>query len=76
VGDSVHLELTGDEALVLFEFLARFDDDSSLTIQDQAEERALWNLHCLLQKQLVEVFHPEYKALLAAARDRLRDPVE
>ena len=42
----------------------------------QAEERALWNLHCLLQKQLVEIFHPDYKALLAAARDRLRDPTE
>lgn len=74
--DPVRLELTGDEALVLFEFLARFGDDSMLAIQDQAEERALWNLHCLLQKQLVEVLHPEYKALLAAARDRLRDPAE
>lgn len=76
MGGPVRLELTRDEALVLFEFLARFDDDSKLTIRDQAEERALWNLHCLLQKQLVELLHPEYKALLAAARDRLRDPVE
>ena len=76
MGEPVHLELTGDEALVLFEFLARFDDDDTLAIQDQAEERALWNLHCLLQKQLVEIFHPDYKALLAAARDRLRDPAE
>lgn len=76
MGGPVRLELTGDEALVLFEFLARFDDDGTLAVQDQAEERALWNLHCLLQKQLVELFDPEYKALLAAARDRLRDPVE
>ena len=44
MGDPVRLELTGDEALVLFEFLFRFDDDGSLTIQDQAEERALWKL--------------------------------
>jgi len=76
MGESVRLELTGDEALVLFEFLARFDDEGTLAVQDQAEERALWNLHCLLQKQLVDIFHPEYKALVAAARDRLRDPAD
>jgi hypothetical protein len=75
MGVPVQLELTGDEALVLFEFLQRFDDEGVLVVQDQAEERALWNLHCLLQKHLVEIFHPDYKALLAAARERLRDPV-
>ena len=72
----VQLELTKDEALILFEFLQRFDDNMSLEIVDQAEERAMWNLHCLLQKQLTEIFDPSYKALLEAARDRLRDPKE
>ena len=76
MGEPVRLELTGDEALVLFEFLARFDDHQTLSLQDQAEERALWNLHCLLEKQLVEIFDPKYKALVQAARGRLRDPVE
>jgi hypothetical protein len=76
MAEPVRLELTGDESLVLFEFLARFDDAGSLAVQDQAEERALWNLHCLLQKQLVAIFDPNYKELLAAARDRLRDPTE
>jgi hypothetical protein len=76
MGGLIRLELTGDEALVLFEFLQRFDDEGTLAVQDQAEERALWNLHILLQKQLVEIFQPEYKALVAAARDRLRDPTD
>lgn len=76
MGGPIRLELTGDEALVLFDFLQRFDDEGALVIRDQAEERALWNLHSLLQKQLVEIFHPDYKALLAAARDRLRDPMD
>ena len=76
MGETVRLELTSDEALVLFAFLQRFDDEDALAIQDQAEERALWNLHCLLQKRLAAVFHPDYKALVAAARERLRDPVE
>ena len=76
MGEPVRIELSGDEALVLFAFLQRFDDEDTLAIADQAEERALWNLHCLLQKRLVEIFHPDYKALVTAARDRLRDPTD
>jgi len=72
----IRLDLTADEALVLFEFLARFDGKETLSIEDQAEERALWNVHCLLQKQLVEIFAPNYNVLVKAARDQLRDPVE
>ncbi len=66
--------LTGDEALVLFELLGRFSDREVLEIVDQAEERALWRLHGLLEKQLVEPFKSEYGALLEASRMRLRDP--
>jgi len=76
MSEPVRLELTGDEALVLFEFLSRFEDKGALSVEDQAEERALWNLRCLLQKQLVEMFDPKYKELVAAARDRLRDSTE
>jgi hypothetical protein len=76
MGEAVHLKLSNDMALVLFEFLHRFDDERSLIIADQAEERALWNLHGLLQKQLVEIFDPNYCELLTAARDRLRDPTK
>jgi hypothetical protein len=76
MGVPVHLELTGDEALVLFDFLQRFDDEGALAIRGQAEERVLWNLHCLLQRRVVAIFQPDYRELLAAARDRLRDPAE
>lgn len=71
MGEAPHLELTGDETLVLFDFLQRFDDTGSLTISDQAEERVLWKLHGQLQKRLVEIFDPEYNELLAAARRRV-----
>jgi hypothetical protein len=76
MGEPVTIELTGDEALVLFEFLSRFSDTDTLSLEDQAEARALWNLLCLLQKQLVEPFRPNYQELLRQARDRLRDPAE
>jgi len=67
------VELTADEALVLFEFLSRYSNTDKLTIEDQAEQRALWNLNCCLEKILIEPFDVAYKQLLQAARDRLRD---
>ena len=69
----VTLQLSADEALVLFEFLGRFSTQEVLRIEDQAEERALWNLECLLEEQLVEPFSADYATSLAAARERLRD---
>ena len=72
----VRLELEPDEALVLFEFLSRYSDEQVLAIEDKAEQVALWNLLCLLEKQLVEPFLPEYSRLVRDARDRLRGPAE
>jgi len=42
-------------------------------LEDQAEQRALWNLLCVLERQLVEPLRPEYVELLRRARERLRD---
>jgi hypothetical protein len=69
----VTVTLTADEAVVLFEFLSRFSETDKLTIEDQAEERALWNLCCLFEKVLVVPFDADYLDALKAARDRLRD---
>lgn len=66
--------MTKEESLVLFEFLSRFSDkDSKLTIEDQAEERILWNLCCDLEKILVEPFQDNYSEILEQAREKVRD---
>ena len=70
---AVSLSLTADEALILFEFLQRFSDDDCLRIEDQVEQRALWNLCGLLEKSLSVPLAADYATLLAEARDRLRD---
>jgi hypothetical protein len=67
-------QLTPDETLVLYEFLARYGESDSLETVDQAEQRALWNLHAILERQMVEILDPDYRNLVAAARQRLRDP--
>ena len=71
--EEVSIGLTKDEALVLFEFLSRFSSQDVLEIQDQAEERALWNLTCSLEKVLVEPFSERWVEIISAARARLRD---
>lgn len=69
----MQIELSPDEALVLFEFLQRFSTTDKLNLEDQAEERALWNLACLLEKNLAIPFSNRYADELASARARLRD---
>jgi len=71
--DDVEIRLTKDEALVLFDFVSRFSNEDKLSIQDQAEERALWNLTCLLESELAEPFSRDWNTIIADARNRLRD---
>lgn len=74
--DPIKIELNDDQALVLFEFLSRFSDTDELKIEDQSEERVLWNMCCELEKILVEPFSKNYGELLEAARSRTRDSTE
>ena len=69
----VNIRLTKAEALVLYDFLSRFSKEERLKIEDQAEERALWNAQCLLERELAELFLRNYGKIIEEARDLLRD---
>jgi hypothetical protein len=69
---SITVELTNDEALVLFEFLARCRDKTTCAIEHPSERQALWNLECILEKQLPEVLSPGYSQSVKSARERIR----
>ncbi len=71
--EKVNVSLSKDEALVLFEFLSRFSGTDKLSIEDRAEERALWNLTSAFEEALTEPFSDNYSAILSSARERLRD---
>lgn len=71
--DKIALTLSRNEALVLYDFLARFEDSDTLSIQDQAESRILWNLCSDLERSLTELLTADYFALLQEARDKIRD---
>ena len=70
---AVTLQLTGDEALVPFEFLQKFGETGKLAIADQAEERALLKVCGMLERCLSEPFSGDYAQLHAQARARLLD---
>lgn len=66
------LELTEDQALVFFEWLARVDEQGAFPIEDPAEEQVLWRLHAQLEKALSGPFKADYRELVAQARARVR----
>ncbi len=69
----IRIELTEDEAWVLFEFTRRISDSEKLTILDQAEERALWNLCCIFEKSMHQPADTIYEEFITRCRERLRD---
>lgn len=64
--DDVPISLTGDEALVLFDLLHRWEDDEQVSSpQHQAEQVALWNLSALLERAVPEALDPRYTELIS-----------
>jgi hypothetical protein len=73
----VNIELTNEEAVVLFEFLVRFNkSDDSNRFDDQAEQRVPWDLECILEKELSEPFRKDYQEIIKKAREAVRDEKE
>jgi len=73
MNDNINITLTEDEAWVLFYFVRRFSDSDKLSIEDQSEERALWNLCCVLEKTLHQPSNKEYIEFIEECKSRLRD---
>lgn len=65
------IQLGRAEALVLFEFLYRLDDNDDWPT-DPAEQVALWRLTGALEKTLTEPLMADYQQLLNEARSALR----
>ena len=71
--EEVTLRLSKNEALVLFELVSRFSEKKKLSIEDQAEERVLWDICCSLEATLPQPLSADYAAVLAKARQLVRD---
>ena len=71
---TVKIELKHNEALVIFEFLSRFNETGKLEIIDAGESQALNNLLCYIEKQSEDPapFQKNYHDLVKKARASLR----
>ncbi|PKG44343.1 hypothetical protein [Psychroflexus sp. MES1-P1E] len=75
--DKVNIELTKEEAIVLFEFLGRFNETDDLNrFEDQSEQRVLWDVERILEKELSEPFRADYQEIVKKARETVRDEKE
>jgi hypothetical protein len=71
--EPISISLSNAEALVLFDFLSRFASQDKFDIQDQSEQRVLWDMLATLEKVLVEPLSATYEVSLSAARAAVRD---
>lgn len=74
--NTIEISLSRDEAVVLFEFFARFSDTDEFRLRNNAEFCAFSRMAGQLQTTLTEMFDPEYAELLEAARMRLAGDYE
>lgn len=69
MSNPVTLQLSGDEALVLFEWLAKLDE--AKLVEGEAERRVLWKVEGSLERLLGEPLAKDYDDLVERARQRI-----
>lgn len=67
----VSVELSPDEALVLFDWLSTRTDKNDFPFEHPAEQRIIWDLTASLETVLVEPLQPDFSDRLEAARTRV-----
>lgn len=68
--------LSKDEALVLFEFFARFENTNEFSLHNNAEYLAFSRISAQLDKVLIEPLDSNYQAVLKAAQLRVTKDYE
>lgn len=78
MSEKVKVELSKDEAIVLFEYLARMNESDALdkTFEDKAEQRVIWNLEAITEGILVEHFRSDYKKIVEDGRKAIMLNIE
>lgn len=70
-GTDILCRFTGDEALVLYDWLSRATDEGTIEGTEGAVETVLVRLEGALEKNLTVIVAPDYLEQLEAARQRL-----
>jgi hypothetical protein len=76
MSEDIKISLTHDEALVLFEFFARFQESDQFALRHNSEFIAFSHIAGQIEETLVEPFKSDYLELLQKAQKRLADDYE
>jgi hypothetical protein len=72
--EKVNIALSQEEAVVLFEFLNRLNQQlNDSFFEDQAEQCVLWDIVSVLENQLEKPFNGNYLNFVRKARQMVRD---
>jgi hypothetical protein len=70
----INLKLNKEEALVLFEFFARINEDEYENLfSNNAEQKVLEIIECKLEKELEDIFLENYKIILENAYKKINE---
>lgn len=71
----INIELSQEQILVLGDLLYRINSKKILDsfFEDQAEQRVLWDLEWIMEKNTTSIFSSNYLDMLKKARDLVRD---
>lgn len=67
----MQLELSSDEALVLFELISRMEKLEARPWSEAGEQEVIWRIEGQLEKVLLEPFQSNYKELVSQAREQV-----
>jgi hypothetical protein len=71
--DKISIVLSKAEGLVFFDWLSRSDSAESLPIEHPSEQTVLWVVEGQLEKQIKELFDPDYNNFVEAARREIKE---
>ncbi len=71
--EKIIIELTKNEALILYDWIQKLNTKEDTIFEDQAEERVLWDLEAILEKKLTGPLQNNYHQLISEARESVRD---
>jgi hypothetical protein len=70
----IEINLSEEEALVLLELLHNLNqEEHSNLFKHQSEQRVLWDMEAVLEKEVSIIFNTNYQELLLKARQKVRD---
>lgn len=76
MSDQLTIVLSADEALILFEFFARFSESNDFSLRHNAEFITFNRVAAQLERSVSDMFDADYGEKLGAARGRIADGYE